>query len=163
MAKIFKLSSDVNTTPNALNMQTLVENYWGSASAEKLFPIALWKIQQMIAISTAEEVALKVTDITNLALVNAEWVVFEDGDEISLSDPFRPDDYYFVINEDTIERIRNGAISAGTAIENIFIGGRIGREAEQFFAFFYGYQCTPILPGTGGGGATSGIKIPPQP
>ena len=169
MATIFKDNAIITGSASNFNtMQDAVTAYWINAEFERASVIPYWKAKQLISASSVEEIALKVTDITNLTLVESEWVVFEEGDETSLSGRFRPNDYYYVVGEATIESIR-GAFS-DVAIQNLYIGGRLGKISyeedgetiEQIHAFVYGFECKPVPPGGGGDGASSGVRIPPR-
>jgi hypothetical protein len=90
---------------NFSKMQPLVDNYWGGDNLEKLFPLPLWKMKQLFNSFPSSEVALKVTDIFFPTLVDAEWVVFDEDLETTLSDPnVQPNNYYFVFSDSEIGR-----------------------------------------------------------
>ena len=165
MARIFKTQAILGSnTDDVRMMDNMVLAYWGSEEGEKAFTIPYWKAKQLVAASTIEEIALKVTDIFIPTLVDAEWVVFEEGDEETLGGRFRPNDYYFVITEALVENIRS--TFANTPIQNLSIGGRLGKDVKDdgtivYRAFIYGFECKVIPPGGGtGGGTAGGAKIP---
>lgn len=154
------------------------EAYWGSLTAEKFFPIAFWKAKQMFSASNSKQIALRVTDINNPALVDGTWMVFEDSLADSLADPVETGVYYFVIddsyfdgialvtitvppNTTTILRVK-GLWNASSTPYNSIIQGRIGMDpANNIFAFFQAAECIILEPGGGGGdGTSSGFKIP---
>ena len=165
MAKIFKTTLGISNDTDFQGMKPLVEAYWGTKSGEKVFILPYWRAKQMISASSVEEIALKVTDIKIPTLAEGEWVVLEEGYEQSIGNPtFRPNDYYFVINEELIEGIRSFFLL--TPVQNLGIGGRLAKETKDdgkvvYRAFIYGYECKPIPPGGGtGGGHSGGAKIP---
>jgi hypothetical protein len=147
-------------------MQTFVNNYWGSPAEEKVFPIAFWKLKQLFAASTIEEVAFRVTDINNTSLVDAEWIVFEEGMETLLSPPnVRPGEFYFVIDEAVFNSIK-GAIDVLTnPLNSVIIWGRLGKPAPtgaDYTAFVVAVGCTVIVTDIGGEDFTTGFPIPPR-
>lgn len=164
MATIFKTSSGITDTSSFNEMQTFVNNYWGSAVEEKVFPIAYWKMKQLFAASSSEEIALRVTDINNPSLVDAEWMVFEEGMEDLLQDPVRQGEYYFVIDESVFQDIRNGIPTLTKPLNTIIIWGRLGKAAatgNNYHAFIAATSGALITPGSGGDGVITGAKIPP--
>lgn len=173
MATIFRSFASIITNNDFNNMQPRINTYWNGASRERTFPIPFWRLNQLFTLSTSEEVAFKVTDLRNPSLVNGEWVTFEDGSDEVLGEPnIQSGVTYFILNEDQFEEIRTAV--GNTPVQELAILGRIGetREEQQneegesvivstFFAFLYPARCQPIPPGGSGGGASSGITLPP--
>lgn len=164
MATIYKVSSFVSGSGGYAEMQTFVENYWGSAAEEKLFPIPFWKLSQLIGVSPTEQAALRVTDFDNRSLVDAEWVSYnEDFDEL-LEGADRPSEFYFVMDETVFNDIRDQIPTLTTPLNQVVIWARLGKataDGSDFTAFLIAAKTELFPPGSGGGGATSGIKIPP--
>lgn len=160
MATIHTSTAGVFNASTTLEMNTFVAKYWGGANDEKIFPIPLWKLKQLISNSTIEAAALKVTDITNLGLVNAEWIGWEEGMEVAFRNPARPGENYFVITEATFEAIKSN-IPASTPIQLVVILGRIGENeaGDTLHAFFHAASCV-LIGGSGGGGSIGGAKVP---
>ena len=174
MAKIFKGGNPIMTDGAQDQANDFAEAYWGSLEAEKFFPIAFWKVKQMIAASNSKQIALRITDINNPLVVDGIWMVFEDSLADTLSDPVESGVHYFIIDDsyfdgtalitippNNITQVK-GLWNANGTPENNIIRGRIGKDAaDKYFAFFQAAECIIIGPGGGGGDGTStGFKIP---
>lgn len=162
MATIHRLFTKIQDNTSLNEMQPLVNNYWGTAVEEKVFPIAYWQLNQLFIASTSEEVALRVRNIDNPSLVDAEWIVFGEGME-ELLEGQREREYYFVFKESAFEDMRDG-IPLLNPINTIVIWGRLGKSApdgNDYTAFIVSTGCTIIPPGAGGDGAATGLRIPP--
>ncbi len=165
MATIYRASAELTTGLDYDAMQTTINNYWGSALEEKVFSIMYWEIRQLLAASSEQEVALKIKDIDNRALVEGEWIPFEEDMEDLLADPANPNETYFVFDEDTLESIRSNINPLANPINTVSIWGRIGRSLPMggdFQAFLIAVGGVIIPPdGSGGDGTGTGVKIPP--
>jgi hypothetical protein len=151
---------------NFSKMQPLVDNYWGGDNLEKLFPLPLWKMKQLFNSFPSSEVALKVTDIFFPTLVDAEWVVFDEDLETTLSDPnVQPNNYYFVFSDSEFEELQKNALGINKRL--LLITGRLGKEVSQesqetsYCAFICASTLTISTPQGGTDGASTGYKIPP--
>jgi hypothetical protein len=165
MATVIKAAEETGQdTASRAKMQDLITRYWGSASEEKIFPIPLWKINQFIDASSTKEVALRVSDIDNPSLVNAEWIVFEK-EMTDLSADQLNNDYYFVFNQNMLNQLKKNIPVLTKPLNTIILLGRIGKEENSniFTSFILAadYALMPI--GAGGNGLGTGIRLPPQP
>lgn len=160
MATIHTTNAGIFNATTTTEMNTSVAKYWGGANDEKIFPIPLWKLRQLINNSSVGEAALKVTEITNLGLVNAEWIGWEEGMDTAFANPARLGEYYFVINEATLNGIRSN-IPGSTPIQLVVILGRIGENEAggTYYAFFHAANSV-LIGGSTGDGSGAGIKIP---
>jgi len=174
MAQIIRGGAVISSQPSFDEANTLATNYWGSLAQEKMFPIPFWQVSQMLAASSSDQIALRVTNINNPGIVDARWMVFEEALADALQDPVEQGIYYFLLED----QFFNGPILTATeppqqldgmrnitnTPENNIVRGRIGIvvATQQFVAFFQAAECTIIDPGSGGGGATSGVRVPPQ-
>jgi hypothetical protein len=109
-------------------MQTRIGFYWGDITAEKIFPIPFWRVLQMLSVSPSEQIALHITDFNNVALVDAEWVVYNDDLEELLESATRPHEYYFVMHESFFEDLRDSIPSIGNPVRELMLWGRLGKE-----------------------------------
>lgn len=176
MANIFKTTailSNLTGAPipvfTAEEMEAMVLNYWGSASAEKTFPITFWKLEHLFATSPTQEVALRVTDIGNSTLVDASWIPFEEN---AIQDAETV--YYFVFNKTyftgpieipgTPPKKLGGVSKSVANAQNGLVIGRLGKDEKgSYQAFFKAgeYQMTSTTTrDDSGDGSTSGVKIP---
>ena len=164
MSTIIRATTKVTDIGSGGDMQLLVNSYWGSAENEKMFILPFWKIKQLLAASSVEEIALKVTDIENTGFVDAEWVVLEENADDTLKDPFKPNDRYYVLNESTFEYIRKAAATL-EPVYKCALFARLGKEtidnATSYYAFFNTAVIQLITIGGGGNGASTGFKLPP--
>lgn len=165
MATVIKAIEETGgDTASRAKMQDLVNRYWGSASEEKIFPIPLWKLSQLMEASTTKEVALRVSDINNPSLVNAEWIVFEK-EMNNLSADKLNSDYYFVVNQDVFNHLKKNIPVLTKPLNTIIILGRVGKEEDSniFTSFIFLADYSLIPTGAGGPGWGTGIRLPPQP
>lgn len=151
--------------PILLDLATneFIEEYWGTILQERVFPIAFWKIQQLMESSSSEEIALRVKEITNPTLVTAEWMVFEEGMEELLLDPVRQGENYFVLNENNLNALRTRITESSTAINQAMVVSRIGKDpgpTGKIFVFIILSEFVTI-PAASTDGASTGMKIPP--
>ena len=163
MATVIKLSDYVNGTTGSVEMKTFVENYWGSEAEEKIFPIPYWKLNQLINISPSEQAAFHVTDINNRTLVDGEWISYNDDFDELLEDANVPHEYYFVMDESIFQDMR-AEFPFNAKLNQVVFWGRIGKataDGNDYVAFLLAAKTEIFPPGTGGGGATTGIRLPP--
>lgn len=165
MATLIKVAEETgNDTASRARMQDLITRYWGRASEEKIFPIPLWKLSQFIDASSTKEIALRVSDIDNPSLVNAEWIVFEKEMNHLSADKLNSD-YYFVFNQDVFNHLKKNIPVLTKPLNTIILLGRIGKEENSniftAFIFIADYALMPL--GAGGNGLGTGMRIPPQP
>ena len=172
MAKIFRTTALVDSE-NAFNEAlSYANNYWGNLQLEKMFPIPFWQVKQMLLASNDNEIALRVTNISDPSIVTAKWIVFDVAMADSLRDPVEPNVHYFIFDDtlffgpiltpDPVGQ-KLGMINITSTPENNIIRGRIGKNGTtgRYYAFLQAAQCTVITPGGGGpGGATGGARIP---
>ncbi len=181
MATIFKNAAILRETPignfptfDLASMEADVLRYWQDADSEKFFPLALWKAKQLLAASATGELALRVTNLHDRTTVDARWVVFDEALEATVQDPVEQGVRYYVLNETfflgpiIISTEPIVAISGiGSEIDtpaNTILAARIGESTlGHHFVFIITYNCTIIdRSGQGGGGGTSsGTKLPP--
>jgi hypothetical protein len=165
MATVIKSAAGFGNHADVLtDMQTLIDNYWGSTVQEKTFPVALWKLNQLFNTSSSRQVALKAKNISNSSLVDAEWIVFEEGMDNVVSDN-RRDEFYFVFTEDDFEAIKSGVLENVQELNSVIFLGRIGKtgNTNEFVAFIFVAGVSSISTGsTQYPGATTGVRIPPQ-
>jgi hypothetical protein len=173
MAKIFHGGPFKFSQNDYSDAEKFATAYWGDLAFEKYFPIAFWKVKQMLAASNSNQIALRVTDIDNPAYVNAAWIVFEESMADTLADPVEKNVYYFILDDKLfngpflvstptgLEEIK-GLWKVNNSPENNLIRGRIGFDtvSNQFFAFFQAAECKIIGMGAGGQGTSTGFKIP---
>lgn len=163
MATIYHASYPLKTNADFDGVETLATNYWGTLAEEKIYPLPFWKAQQMLSLSPSQQIAFHVTDFNNKALVDAEWEIFNSDYEDLLAGQTTPHEYYFVIHENTFEKIRK-SVPFGNPINQLLLLGRLGR-AEAGSGDFLGLIVTTkyliIQPGTGGNGASTGVRLPP--
>ena len=137
-----------------------------------MFLLPFWQVSQMLAVSGANEIALRVTNIDEPRLMSANWIVFEQIMADTLNDPVEQGVYYFILDDGLF----NGPVLTATqpvfqldgirkangTPHNNALRARIGKDdtTGDFFAFFLAVECKFITPGGGGGGALSGAKVP---
>lgn len=164
MAKIFKTSGGQKTAGDYTAIQGSIDSYWSDPKQEKTFPITLWKLKQLINAYPSSEVALKVTDISSPALVDAQWVAYDESLESVLAMPtVQPATSYYVLSESNFDDLRKG----GSEIKDneMLIIGRIGKQIVENTTSYYAFICIGSLVikgpiGSGGQGASTGYKIP---
>ena len=105
----------------------------------------------------------------NPAFVDAEWMVYNEEHEEILGGDYRPNDYYFVVDEEVIQNIRTAMFTVPAT--NLMVTGRLAKDERKpgvvkYRAFVYGYESRAVPPAEGGiasrgtGGPASGAKIP---
>ena len=171
------LGTDASTDPDKVIVHTtderdaLIENFWIRLSLEKRFPIAIWKIRQLFKASSSDEVALRVTDIDEKEYIDGRWIAYDSIIENDLDNDPNDGVCYFVLHETffrgPIENTPNGSVdgmleSAEFPVRAI-VWGRIGRDDDGNFVAFFEVADAPSIgtDHTGGGGLTSGTRIPP--
>lgn len=158
--------SNANVGDNTAEMEQLVANYWGSVVEEKVFPIPFWKAIDLFEASPSETIALHVTDSGNRALVNAEWESYnEEFDTLLMNAPDLTAEYYFVLHESDFLSIRTTALVEDPPPNNFLLWGRLGKvtaDATVLTAFIMGAYGTIYGTGSGGEGASTGFRIPPN-
>jgi hypothetical protein len=174
MAVFYKGGNSILSTTALGQADQFALNYWGSVAAERIFPIAYWKVQQMIAASNSKQIALRITNIDAPNVLDGFWMPFEDSLTDSLGDPYEPGVSYFIMEDssfygpfpikapnDTIKLIK-GMLNVTVTPHNAIIRGRIGKDDQtgRVFAFFQAAECTIIGIGGGGQGTSTGFKIP---
>ncbi len=172
MAKIIRNTGAIISDAAFAEAEQLALNYWGDLSREKMFPLAFWQAKQMLAASSSDEIALRVTNIFDPDSVSASWMVFEQVFSDSLQDPVELGVHYFILDDaffhgpilTTTTPILQmaGLYRATSTPQNNIIRGRIGVDpaSNQYFAFFQAAECILIGQGAGGGGALTGAKVP---
>lgn len=163
MATVVRSFSTIIDLDTFNEIPPLIENYWGTLDEEKVFPIAAWRLNQLISVSSSEEVAFRVKNIFNRSLMDGEWIVFEEGME-ELLENVRPDEYYFILNERQFNAIISEIDTLETPISTIVFWGRIGKltaDGFDFTAFLVPTAGVTSAPGSGGGGASGGLRLPP--
>lgn len=164
MATIHKNHAGISGSTDYAEMQTFVENYWGSAAEEKIYPIPFWKLNQLISVSPTEQAALHVTDFDNRSLVDAQWETYNEDFDDLLANAGGSSEFYFVLHESVFQDIRDSIPTLTTPINQVVIWGRLGKatpDGSDFTAFIMPSKCELIPPGSGGPGTISGAKIPP--
>ena len=163
MATIYHSSSKLTDGGDYDEMQLFVNNYWGSADREKIFPIPFWQAIQMLAASTSEQIAFHITDYDNPLFISAEWEVYNNEIESLLEAKTLPEEYYVVLNEAGFQNIRDSIPNLGNPVNRLMLWGRIGKtDTGQFVAFIVAAKGSIFnQDNSGGDGASSGIKIPP--
>ena len=165
-------------------MQEQVEKYWGSHTNEKRFTIPFWKLESLFFRSNLHQIALKVTNIGNPELVDAEWVSFNAStsysntyknseaikeasekilkiiENLTNSNP----ETYFVLDEKLLESFIQGFKDQGVdTMINQTVTGRIGKSDDNTeVVFFMLGQNNLHLGGAGGISGSCGVKIPPK-
>lgn len=174
MAVFYKGGNSIQSESALNQADEFALNYWGSLEAERIFPIAFWKVQQMMAASNSKQIALRVTNIQAPSIVDGIWMVFEDSLVDSLADPVEQGVSYFVLDDSafygpTPVTNPNGSVSFIMGMLNIsdtphnnVIRGRIGKDNanNRIFTFFQAAECRIIGIGGGGQGTSTGFKIP---
>lgn len=172
MAEIFNTLDSIINNAGVTDMKTLINNYWGSETREKSFPISLWRLNQLFSLANSEKITLRIKDIDDPLLVDADWMTFEDElEDLLEASSVESNNSYFVLDESDFEEIKE-SIDAKPSHKIIMLG-RIGQKEIQtvdeegdpvttikYFVFFYPAEYEIILPGTGGGGASGGAKVP---
>lgn len=182
MAQIFRNGAIIVDDAGFNQSETFATTYWGSLSKEKMFPIAFWKVKQLLGASSSNTIALRVTNITDIDAVEGRWIAFEEALADTLQDPVETGVYYFIMDDkffngpiltasDPIEQIKGIGKVTNFPEKNI-IWGRLGKEVRQiqeggqsvqrtfYYAFFNAAECKLLGTGGGGQGAGNGIKIP---
>lgn len=168
-------------------MEQEIINYWQDINNERLFLIPYWKAARLIAQSPSQQIALRVTHIEDPALVDAQWISYDPanpGKDASVStggvigyfqnliDILKrqlgddPPVALFVFGEELFPLNGNEGLKQFRPHRLMSLVGRIGRQnngnTNPTAAFILAGQIDiKIGPGSGGGGATSGAKIPP--
>ncbi len=176
MATIIRSAAPVFDITGVANANVLAQMYWGDLADELLFVLPFWQAQRMFSVGGSNQIALRVTNITDPGSVYVNWVVFEESMADTLTDPVEPGIYYFVLDDSFF----NGPIFTNTnpifqldGIRNIssnpernVLWARMGKEvdatdeSEEFFVNFLAAECAIIGPGGGGGGVLSGARVP---
>jgi hypothetical protein len=174
MANIFKTTailSNLTDAPISVftteEMEVMISNYWGSAAAERTFPIPFWKLEQLFAASTGDEVVFCVTNIDNPAQADATWTATPESDTEAV--------YQFILNKTyfsgpielpgTPPASLSGISTTVSNVQSGLIIGRLGKDDEGgYHAFFKAaeYQMVNEISARvdSGDGSTSGVKIP---
>lgn len=180
MAQIFKTTAILSSMTGAPipvftteEMEEMVLQYWGTLDAEQTFPIPFWKLEALFAQAASQEVALRVTDITNLAEVDATWSIFDESAEKETEDV-----YYFVLNKlyftGPIEldgKKLGGILKSVDNPQNALVLGRLGKDKEgKYYAFLKAATFSMVAPALSiaargedeedTDGTTTGVKIP---
>ncbi|PHN04144.1 hypothetical protein [Flavilitoribacter nigricans] len=169
-------------TPAQMNQEII--NYWQSINNERIFLIQYWRANLLLAQSPSKQIALRVTNIEDPDLVDATWISYDPdnpGKDASqntggiigyfqnliatlkrqLGDD--PPVSLFVFGEEIFPLEGNEGLKQFVPHRLMTLVGRIGRKANgNPTAFILAGQVDIKLgPGAGGGGATSGARIPP--
>lgn len=163
MATIHHASYPLKTNDDFDDVEALATNYWGNLEEEKIFPLPFWKAQQMLSVSPSKQIAFHVNDMDNKALVNAGWEVFNSDYEDLLAAQTNPEEYYFVLHENTFESIRH-YVPFGNPINQLMLLGRLGRTeagSGDFLGLILTTKYVIIKPGSSGNGASTGVRLPP--
>jgi len=163
--------NDIQSVITADQMERSVLEYWLNPAAERKFPIAIWKIKQLLGKSPTGEIALKVTNIADSAKVDVECIAYNSRTEAKLSAPKGERIDYFVIEK----KYFTGPIllSSGKELEGVnhysdsdpanhIIWARIGKDIHNNYSAFLAIsECFTLRPdGRRGNGASSGFRIP---
>lgn len=160
-----------------------VERYWGDVP-ERRFVITFWQADRLIAQSPNNELALRVTNIDQPAQVDATWISFNAADPegeasqntgnsnwitrlidfleglLPSTPPENP--VYYVLGPALYPVSGNNHFKQFTPHAEMTIVARLAKTADGK-QFVYFNVCQLDLKGDetgGGGGATSGAKIP---
>lgn len=182
MAQIIRNGAIIVDNVGFNQSETFATNYWGTLSNEKMFPVAFWKVRQLLGASSSNTIALRVTNITNPDIVEGRWIAFEEALADTLQDPVELGVYYFIMDDkffngpiltatDPIEQIKGIGRVTNFPEKNI-IWGRLGKEVRQvqeggqsvqrtfYYAFFNAAECKLLGSGGGSEGGGTGFKIP---
>lgn len=168
-------------TPPEMNSD--VGRYWGSPTSEQLFILPFWKADRLIAQSPSKQLALRVTDIEDPALVDARWISYDSANPgrdaaevtggvigyfLNLIEVLKrqlgsdPPVTLFVFGEELYPASGENGLKHFKPYHQMNIVGRIGRNnADKTISYILaGNINLKTGPGTGGPGATTGAKIP---
>lgn len=176
MATIIRGNTPISSTTELLEIRPFLDNYWLDGNKERMFLLPFWELQQMLAVSNSNQVALRVTNITKPDNVYTSWLVWEESMSDSLRDPVESGIYYFLFDDNLF----NGPIFANDGSGVVRLQGlkdinntpksnalwaRLGKDIDEdgeasYFAYFLAASVTIIGPGGGGTGLLSGARVP---
>lgn len=157
-----------------------VFNYWGN-TPEKQFVLPFWKADQLIGDSPSNELALKLTNVDDPALVDGTWVSYNaddpDGENtdnatggligflINLLESLQPSTpeppaTYYVIGESLYDPTGTENFRQFTPHTRMAILGRIGKTTTDRLVVYFAVCELVRQDGTGGPGAATGAKVP---
>lgn len=162
-------------------MEKDIERYWGISLSERVFIIPFWKAEQLIENSNLKMMALNVSNIENPSLVDAEWISFNVEENLPLVSTNTGDqikEFIFRVAKQIptafSEPIDEACFAFGANLfdglksfkphKKMTVAGRLGRTTAGISVVYFvvGEITYKLEPGTGGGGATTGGKIPTQ-
>ena len=175
--------------PNTFTLDQMlidVNNYWGNPNAEKMFTVPFWKAEELITNSNLDQIALKVINLEDPAIVSAQWVSFnietthpnnhaspqiiakEATEKIMLivSSFLTADtdtESYFAFGNDLMNDFRQAITQAGRTPVSETVNARIGRNAngDTLVYFFLGNIVLHTAPPAAGSTASCGVRVPP--